>query len=70
MLKRTPPKVEMIGNVGRYHVRRIKRSPDMWTLDLREFVQGSNYSGYTRKGISLAIPKEVEELRTLLDRIQ
>ena len=64
------PEVEFLGEVGRYHVRRIKRSKDQLVLDIREHLESSNFSGYTRRGIALAIPGDVEKLRSLLDSIR
>jgi len=63
------PEVEFLGEVGRYHVRRIKRSKDQVVLDIREHLESSS-SGYTRRGIALAIPGDVEKLRNVLDSIR
>jgi hypothetical protein len=64
------PEIELLGEIGRYHVRRIKKLNGQQMLDIRERVQGSTYSGYTRKGIMLSIPGELEKLRSLLDSIR
>lgn len=63
------PEPEFLGEVGRYHVRRIRKSKDEEVLDIREYVRAS-FQGYTRRGIVLAIPSEVEKLRNLLDSIR
>jgi len=63
------PEPELLGEVGRYHVRRIRKSKDEQVLDIREYVRGS-FEGYTRRGIVIAIPAEVEKLRILLDSIR
>jgi len=65
-----PPEVQMIGHVGKYHVRRLKKADGAESLDIREHVQTLDFEGYTRRGIVLEIPAQVEELRKLLDRIQ
>lgn len=65
-----PPEVEVIGMVGKYHVRRLKKANGAETLDIREHVQAQSFSGYTRRGIVLEIPAQVGELRKLLDRIR
>jgi hypothetical protein len=63
------PETELIGEVGRYHVRRLKKPGGQQTLDVREYVRGG-FEGYTRRGIALTIPGEVEQLRRLLDSIR
>ena len=67
------PETELLGEVGRYHVRRIKKSKDEQVLDIREYVRGGNpvgFEGYTRRGIVLAMPGEVEKLKSLLDSVR
>lgn len=64
------PEAELLGEVGRYHVRRIRKSEGKEILDVREHVQADCFEGYTRRGIALVIPGEVEQLRRLLDSIR
>jgi len=64
------PEPELLGEVGRYHVRRIRKSKDEQLLDIREHVRGGSFEGYTRRGIVIAIPGEVEKLKSLLDSVQ
>ncbi len=64
------PEAELIGEVGRYHVRRIKKPEGKQVLDVREHVRADCFEGYTRRGIALMIPGEVEQLRRLLDSIR
>jgi hypothetical protein len=40
-----PPEVEMIGLVGKYHVRRLKKADGAETLDIREHVQAETFEG-------------------------
>ncbi|MBI2932562.1 MAG: hypothetical protein HYY16_13005 [Planctomycetes bacterium] len=58
-----------MGEVGRYRVRVVKasekpESPEL--LDIREYVRGANYEGFTRKGVRLGIA-EARALRTILE---
>ncbi len=64
------PEAELIGEVGRYHVRRIKKSGGRQVLEVREYLKGTCFEGYTRRGIALTIPGEVEQLRRLLDPVR
>jgi len=61
--------VREIAVIGRYRLRIIRTSdrPDAGAcLDLREWISGSNYEGYTRKGVRLGAA-EVRALRAALD---
>lgn len=62
--------VREFGEVGKYRVRLVRSSdkPDAPLLiDVREYVRGANYEGFTRKGIRLNAT-EASALRTLLER--
>jgi len=69
-IKPARPEPELLGEVGRYHVRRIKKSKDEQVLDIREHVLSDSFEGYTRRGIVLAIPGELDKLRSLLDSVR
>jgi hypothetical protein len=69
-IKPPRPEAEMLGEVGRYHVRRIRKSKDEQVLDIREHVRATSFEGYTRRGIVLVIPGEVEKLKSLLDSVR
>ncbi len=61
--------VREYGDVGRYKVRLVKSSdkPDAPAfLDVREYVKGANYEGFTRKGVRLGAA-ESKALRAILD---
>lgn len=54
--------------VGKYRVRLVKedlKAPT--TLDVREYVNGREFQGFTRRGIKLSTTKEIMELRDSLN---
>ncbi len=56
-------------DLGRYKVRLLKdprKGGPPW-LDVREYVVGANYQGFTRKGVRLSTREEVAALRRILD---
>jgi len=56
--------------VGKYRVRLVKedlKAPV--TLDVREYISGREFQGFTRRGIKLAATKEVMELRDHLNTV-
>lgn len=50
--------------VGKYRVRLTKEDPKApVVLDVREYIKGREFEGFTRRGIRLATTKEIMELR-------
>ncbi len=64
------PEIELLGEIGRYHVRRIKKSKEQQVFEIREYVKADSFEGYTRRGIVLTIPNELNQLRRLLDSVK
>ena len=60
---------ELLGQIGKYRIRKVRVSKDHEFLDIREYVIG-NYEGYTRKGIKLQFPDDVKELLRILDPLR
>lgn len=63
--------VRELADVGKYRVRVVKPSGKPGTpavLDVREYVKGQNYEGFTRKGVRLG-RAEAELLRRQLDEV-
>jgi len=57
------------GEIGRYRVRVIRTSERENApvyLDIREYVRGSSYEGYTRKGVMLGRAEAIA-LRAILE---
>jgi hypothetical protein len=75
--KRPPKAVRQVvlrecGEVGRYRVRLVAASekPDAAKfVDVREYVRGANYEGFTRKGVRLG-PSETRALRAVLQELE
>ncbi len=64
--------VREFGDLGKYRVRLVKASekPDAAAfLDVREYVHGANYEGFTRKGIRLGAA-EAKALRGILESVE
>ena len=51
--------------LGRYRVRLLENGRGKF-LDIREFVSGEKFSGFTRRGIRLTYPIEVQALWKML----
>jgi hypothetical protein len=59
------------GQIGKYRVRLVRASdkPDApRLLDVREWVKGANYEGFTRKGVRLGAA-EARALRAILEEV-
>lgn len=55
--------------IGKYKVRLIE-GPRGKALDIREFIQTESFSGYTRRGVRLQYPADVEALaKSLADAL-
>lgn len=69
MKKPVPPlQADLLGEIGKYKVRRVTDSRSEW-LDIREYVTG-DFEGYTRRGIKLKLPDDVNRLREILDGLK
>jgi hypothetical protein len=56
---------------GKYRVRLIRSSQSSRVhLDIREFVRGSNYEGFTRKGVRIQSLAGIRALREALEEIE
>lgn len=55
-----------LGDIGKYRVR-VVRAAQKTLMDVREYVKGANYEGFTRKGIRLGAA-EAASLRGLLEQ--
>ena len=58
--------------VGRYHVRLMEGSrgnPEAHALDIREYLQTEEFTGYTRRGIRLYTGREAAELAEALRQV-
>lgn len=65
VLKEFPP-------LGKYRVRLVrnpKRPADVPVLDIREFISGESFEGFTRRGIRLMERAQLELLRDVLGEI-
>jgi hypothetical protein len=56
--------------IGRYRVRLVKnkRSSDP-VLDIREYVKGAEFEGFTRRGIRISARAEMDLLRDVLKEV-
>jgi hypothetical protein len=64
--------VREFGDVGKYRVRLVRASskPEAASfLDVREYVRGANYEGFTRKGVRLGFA-EARQLRGILEGLE
>lgn len=60
-----PVVVRELGEIGKYRVRLV-RDRGRLVLDIREYVKGANFEGFTRKGIRLVSPKEMLALHGMV----
>lgn len=55
---------------GKYRVRLLSAAkPQERTLDIREYVSGETFEGFTRRGIRLSDRAQVELLRDVLSEL-
>jgi hypothetical protein len=55
--------------IGKYKIRLIEGTKGK-VLDVREFIQTDSFSGYTRRGVRLQYPADVEALaKSLADAL-
>jgi len=62
-----PAVVREFGEIGKYRIRLIEDGGKM-ILDIREYVKGMNYEGFTRRGVRFAVD-QVKSLRQTLDAV-
>lgn len=55
--------------IGKYRVRAVKGTkPDSPViLDIREYAATAEFEGFTRRGVRIALPDQLEALRRILD---
>lgn len=55
--------------LGKYRVRVVKGTkPDAPRfLDIREYAKSAEFEGFTRRGVRIALPDQLEVLRRILD---
>ncbi len=61
--------VREFGEIGKYRVRIVRTSEKAGSpawLDIREYVKGANFEGFTRKGVRLGTA-EMKALRAVLE---
>lgn len=58
-------------DIGKYKVRLIQKSTRdaRLILDIREYANGPNYMGFTRRGVRLLLQDELPKLREIIDQI-
>lgn len=58
-------------DIGKYKVRLVQKSTrdERLILDIREYANGPNYQGFTRRGVRLMVQDELPKLREVLDAI-
>jgi len=57
--------VSELGPLGRYKLRLVD-GPRGRMLDIREWIDNSSYSGFTRRGVRLAWPAQAQSLIKIL----
>ncbi len=56
--------------IGKYRIRLLSGAkPKERTLDIREYVSGETFEGFTRRGIRLSDRAQVELLRDVLSEL-
>jgi hypothetical protein len=56
--------------IGKYRIRLVSGAkPKERTLDVREYVSGETFEGFTRRGIRLSDRAQVELLRDVLSEL-
>ena len=63
--------VRELPDIGKYKVRLVQKSARdaRLILDIREYANGPNYQGFTRRGVRLLVQEEVPKLREALDEV-
>lgn len=58
-------------DIGKYKVRLVQKGvrDARLILDIREYANGPNYQGFTRRGVRLLVQEELPKLREVLDQI-
>ena len=58
-------------DIGKYKVRLVQKSARdaRLILDIREYANGPNYQGFTRRGVRLMVQEDLPKLRAVLDQI-
>jgi hypothetical protein len=57
-------------DIGKYKVRLVQKSArdPRLILDVREYANGPNYQGFTRRGVRLMLEGEAPRLREMIDQ--
>jgi hypothetical protein len=58
-------------DIGKYKVRLVQKSArdQRLILDIREYANGVNYQGFTRRGVRIMVQDELAKLREVMDQI-
>ena len=58
-------------DIGKYKVRLVQKGvrDARLILDIREYANGPNYQGFTRRGVRLMVQDDLPKLREVLDQI-
>ncbi len=58
-------------DIGKYKVRLVQKSARdaRLILDIREYANGPNYQGFTRRGVRLMVEEDLPKLRAAIDLI-
>ena len=58
-------------DLGKYKVRLVQKSARdaRLILDIREYANGPNYQGFTRRGVRLMVQDDLPKLREMLDQL-
>jgi len=54
--------------IGRYRIRLIARPGKETVLDIREYVEGESFEGFTRRGIAIALD-DVSKLNGIVSEV-
>lgn len=63
--------VRDLPDIGKYKVRLVQKSARdaRLILDIREYANGPNYQGFTRRGIRLLVQDELPKLREAIEAV-
>jgi len=63
--------VRELPDIGKYKVRLVQKSArdPRLILDIREYANGPNYQGFTRRGVRLLVQDELPKLREAIDQV-
>jgi len=63
--------VRELPDIGKYKVRLVQKSArdTRLILDIREYANGPNYQGFTRRGVRLLVQDELPKLREAIDEV-